>query len=661
MPNDIDYYKIYRADDSDGPFTLIGTSETTTFTDSTAIPGNTYCYYLVAVDVYENESPPSSVVCVFFSTSGQAVQGATIGPENVVVVYRQADSESQEFAERYQSIHGLSSDQLVAVPCSAIEILADYDTFASEVETPLANALASSPLSDYTIYAIVLMPRVPGGFYHGGDIISSTSRLSRIGHAFSKKTLNPLFDRKTFKRFDSVDMQFARICTRFDSPTGAITREWFDNSENALRQMFVTGTFYFDPYSAFHNAGASQYEEELLYFHDNLLQRLGLEVVSSFQVDPYIDPLIPSVQQDSFFWGWGADRGSLTYFKTTTALRGFFYNGDFSGAQSMRDIDSRAWPLLAIRKGYVATAGAMSDPTIGGFLRPTPLFDAMFRGATLGEALLFSVPHLDWTMAFFGDPLMRFTFPSDLGEVELVDFDRAWQTMADCTAKSIINIYRKTQLAEELANYIIGGSDMEAALDLVKPANVLKNVNNDTSWKNDYICLSKALINTSTIRNQTTYERHFTTLPYYLSQTENKVTEILLDTLQNDAVKNAIDPRFIEEEGTWDLTFELEHTPGTFAFYHFELDVSATADFDDIIISKDSFDSLTGWYYEDSEGNYQPLGVNGLTSNYAGKNVRYVSQEGENLQRGSYYYFRIRQKDQLTTFPAREFRQVIYR
>ncbi len=135
----------------------------------------------------------------------------------------------------------------------------------------------------------------------------------------------------------------------------------------------------------------------------------------------------------------------------------------------------------------------------------------------------------------------------------------------------------------------------------------------------------------------------------------------MLDTLQNDAVENSIAASNIEEEGTWHLEFELEHEPGTFAFYHFELEVSETADFDDILISKDSLDSLAGWYYENSEGDYQPLETNGLTSNYAGKNVKYVSQESENLERGSYYFFRIRQKDQLTIFPARDFRQVIYK
>jgi uncharacterized protein (TIGR03790 family) len=659
QPPNFSHYVIYRSVNS-GPFSSVGTSTSPSYSDTSVAEGNTYCYYIVSVDTYGNETLNSPSSCVFFSTS-QGLAGAPIGPENVVVVYREGDSESQEFAQRYQQIHGLSDAQLLAVPCSAIEVLNDFDTFREEVETPISEALVNEPLSNYTVYAFVLMPRVPGGFHHEDDVVSSTSRLSRIGHAFSKKILNPLYDRKTFKRFDGDDLEVARICTRFDSPTGAITRQWFDNTETAVSQLFTTGKFYLDPYSAFRGHGSSRYEQELLFFHDSLLQRLGLEVFTSFQVDPYIDAFIPAVQEDSFFWGWGADRGSLSYFRTTTALRGFFYNGDFDGAVSMRDVDARTWPLLAIRQGYVATAGAMSDPTIDGFMRPTPFFDAMFRGATLGEAMLFSVPHLDWTMAFFGDPLLKFNFPTNFNEEVRINFDLAWQTMADCTAQSIVNIYRKTQLAQSLLDYVVGGHDLESIADLLQPTTDLRNINNSTSWKNDYVALSKALFNTVTIRNQTAYERHFPDLAYYLSQTSNKVTEIVLDTLQNEAVKNSISAANIEEEGTWDLTFDLEHTPGTFAFYHFELEVSTTADFADILISRDSFQSLVGWYYEDSEGNYQSLGANGLTSNYAGKNVRYISQDGENLERGSYYFFRIRQKDQLTTFPARDFRQVIYR
>jgi len=587
--------------------------------------------------------------------------GATLGTDNVVVVYRQSDSESQTFAERYQQIHNLNSDQLVAIPCSSIEILADYATFQTEVESPISSAINSSPLSDYTIFAIVLMPRVPGGFYDGGDAVSSTSRLSRINHSYSKHINNPLYDRKDFKRFDSADAEIALICTRFDSPTGSITRQWFDNTESALTQIYAGGTFFFDPYSAIQGSAATQYESELLSFHDTTLSKLGLDVQSSFQIDPYIDPLIPQIENDSFFWGWGADRSSLTYFKESVALRAFFYNADFDGAYTMRDIDERTWPLLAIRSGYVSAAGPLSDPGISGFLRPIPFFEALFRSATLGEAMLFSVPHLNWTMDFFGDPLLTFSFNGIYDDSGKMNIDRAWQLMVNCTSQSIVSMYRKSLLMQQLFEQVVSGDDPDVAISLTRVLDRFRSSYTNESWKNDFINLTKALVNVVTIKNQTAYSRHYIDLSYYLSQTDNSVTEILLDTLQNPSVQNSISSDNIEEEGVWDLTFELEHEPGTFAFYHFELDISVTEGFEDIILSRDSFSDTNGWEYEDGNGDYSDLTSGGLVSSHAGMNVRYLSQEDENLTRGFFYYFRIRQKDQLTTFPERIFRQVVYR
>jgi len=584
-----------------------------------------------------------------------------IGPENVVVVYRRDDGESREFAERYRDFYSLDNNQLVDVPCSQIEIVANYGKFQDEVETPLKSALNTGPLDDRTVFAVVLMPRVTGGFYDGGDIISATSRISRMYHPFLKKEKNPLYNRQTFKRFDGNDADIGLICTRFDSPTAAITTEWFDAAEEAARQVFVKGKFFFDPYSAYHRAGAEDYELELLFFFNGLLQRLGLDIETTVRVDPYDDPLISSLENDSFYWGWGADRASLSFFKSSIHLRTFFYNADFDGAEVMRSIDARSFPVLAIRSGYAATAGHMSNPGIDGFLRPCPFFDGLFRGATLGETLLFSVPHLNWTTAFFGDPLMQILFPEDFDDTGLVNVDVAWGNMANNLAQSIVNIFRKSNIIKNLRDEILKGKDLNVSLALVNPMEeVFKNYNL-VSWRNDYVNVVKSLINFATARNITNFDRHFPKLNEYLARTDNKVTEILLETLQNKELIDTIDEEFIETEGSWDLEFVLEHEQGTFAFYHFELEVSDKEDFSNILLNKKSREDISGWFFENSEDDFETLTNNGLPSSFAGRNVKYVNQGGESLTRGVFYYFRIRQSDQLRTFDFRTFKRVIYR
>jgi len=584
-----------------------------------------------------------------------------IGPENIVVVYRDSDSESLEFAERYQSIHGLEDEQLVSVSCSSLEVVADYATFQTEIETPILAALGSSPLNTRAVWAIVLMPRVVGGFYDDDDIISATSRLSRINHTYSKKLLNDLFDRRTFKRFDSDDANISLIVTRFDSPIGAITTNWFNFTEDALRQLFVTGTFCIDPFSDVHRTGAAEYTDELLFFYENLLPKLGLATKTTVQIDPYIDPVISKVTNDSFVWSWATPEGSLSFFEETATLRAFFYSADPAGAFTVRDIDARTWPVLAIRSNYVSTAGHMSDPGVDGYLRPTPFFDALFRGATIGEAMLYSVPHLDWTTAFFGDPLLRFVFPEEFDITELIDVDEGWNKMVDCQSQSIVNMFRKANIIKELRDAILSGSDVQVALTLIDPIEDMKNTFNQSFWKDLYVNLSKEMVKYVTARNKIAYDRYFPTLLDYLSITGNTVTDLFLETLQNDTVSNSIPAANVEEEGTWDFEFSLEHTPGAFAFYHFELDVASDINFDDILISKKSISSVASWSFENSEGDFNKMSTNGVTSNFAGKTIKYVSQDGENLERGIYYYFRIRQRDQLTVFSYRIFREVIYR
>ena len=341
---------------------------------------------------------------------------ASISAENVLVVYRQFDSESEDAAFRYQEIHELSNDQLLEIPCSSIEILDSYADFKSEVENHIVDALtsSSSPLINRSIYAIILMPKVPGGFIDDNDIISSTSRISRVLFPFDseeKYIQNPLYYRRVFKRFDEEDANVAFICTRIDSPLASITNKWLDNIQLANDQLLVNGVFFFDAYSAYQGEEAQSYESDLVSFRSNLLESLGLTVFDTTRVDPYRDALISFVENDSFYWGWGADRGSLSFFRESANIRGFFYNADFDGAETIRDIDANTWPLLSIRQGYISTAGSMSDPGIGNFLRPNPFYQTLFRGATIGEAMIFSQPRLNTPIACFGDPLYKLSFP----------------------------------------------------------------------------------------------------------------------------------------------------------------------------------------------------------------------------------------------------------
>jgi len=75
--NDIDYYKVYRNNAPTGSFTLVGSSSTTSFVDTSVTNGNTYYYAVAAVDLAGQESPQLSIENVFDTPSPEGT-GVTL-------------------------------------------------------------------------------------------------------------------------------------------------------------------------------------------------------------------------------------------------------------------------------------------------------------------------------------------------------------------------------------------------------------------------------------------------------------------------------------------------------------------------------------------------------------------------------------------------------
>lgn len=685
-PIDFAYYEIWRAESTSEVYSLVGTSTNKQFVDSTAILGNTYCYRVITVDLYGNKSSPSPSTCVFFSNQGpvpnpdpQIPPGsiitnpggnsqqviinptATLSKENVICVYRAGDQESLSCALRYKAIYGLQEDQILGIQCSNIEILPDYISFQEEVEDPIREAIISQPISNRSVYCLILMPYVPGGFRDGQDVISSTSRLSRIFHPFEKHYLNPIYNKQIFNRYDGFDAFAALICTRIDGPE-IVVNQWLNNIEQAKSRLQVNGKFYIDPYSAYTFPQASEYTSELVNFSTNYISRLGLTFSKTNQTNPSRDAFFSQVEEDSFFWGWGLDRGSLSYFKPSANTRAFFYNADFDGGFTIRSLDARSWPILAIRSGYIASAGNMSGTDSKSFLRPLPFMDSLYKGASIGEAMIYSQPVLNSNMACFGDPLAYFEFPSTYEEKQLIEAEKAWKQIETCLSQSIVCLFRKSNILKNIRNKIASGRSQKVQTDLVYSFDDIYSEFDETSWKNDYVELSKKTISFAVNRNEFSYDFAYPTLNQYLLFNNKKISSLVLDTLQDSAYTEALDDSVIEQEGSWYLEYPLQHYFGSFRFYHLEMEVAKNLeDFDNnLILFKDTFNSTDNWSYEDSDDQYKPFSSNGITSNYEGKKIKYTSGLNENLQRGEYYWFRIRQKDELQVFDWNYYRQIIF-
>ncbi len=628
--------------------------------------------------------------------------------ENFVVVYIYGNLDSEDFANYYINAHDMTTTNLDPSSSSGSveniywqvdgqkigiqttttsEILSETD-FLTNIERPLLEALNSPELTLRNVWGIILGYKVPGGYYYttinpsGQDetIISATSRLSRIKHNFSLKNPNKLYDRQVFKEFDSDDAEFSLIVSRIDGPNLQFAKNIVDNATSLNQQVEINGTFYLDPYSDRATTGADDYTDLLLDFKNNILPTLNLPQWTTTLQDPYIDPSIPFVENDSFMWSWFSDRATTSFFQNTNAIRIFLYNADYDGGFEIRNDLGKRWPYLALNANYAVTAGAMSNPSIDGFLNPNPFFYSLLRGASIGEAFYFSIPHLDWTVSLFGDPLTYVSFPGvEVEEEEVITEHIVWEIMSKDLAVSAANLYKKEKELREVVDEIVDIVTVEENVSLgiidigeppsvilLYPANDLL-VNNKTEVWNGQI---KPLIDTLfafpsfryTSGEQTTVAP---SINDYLEDQGFKVSRILADiTSESKPIKEDN----LYDEGWWQFEFTLiDDNPTEFTNYHFILEVSNDEFFTNIILTKDSL-SIRNWTYEKEKETYFPITSNGVSSSYIGRKIRYESRLdsligiNEYLNRGETYYFRVTQYNLETgvQYPPREFSNIIW-
>jgi len=584
----------------------------------------------------------------------------TVSKENIAVIYREGDSESLEFAQYYQTVYDLNNTQLISVPCSDTEILQNETDFNNEVLNPIYESLYSSAseVLDRNIWVILLGYNVPGGFRDGNDIISSTSRLSRLNFSFEKKLRNNLYNRKVFQRFTVSDAQQALIVSRIDAPTLSLAKEFVNNALKIKKQSLVNGKFYFDPYSDLTGTEADGYEELMLEFQEETLPDLNLTTFTTTFIDPYIDSVIPFVQQDSFVWSWFTDRASSSFFRDTNTLRGFFYNADYDAAYTIRDIEDRRWCFLAMQAGYISTAGAMSNPTIEGFLNLRAFFIALLNDATIGEGLLFSTPYLDWTISFFGDPLVKLTFPVGepvLGTIPIgEDYDtavaainevlteenEAWRLMSIDFARSMAYLLRKEIETKEARQFIVDMTDVKTEVALLYPTNALVLENSENQRQSQLSKLMNTFIEYPQRSNlYSGLDVTNPTINDYLSEKKYKISKLISSIIK---IEGMISPEYTFDEGYWSLEFILEHNIDIFVLYHFILEVEDSSDPSNNIYVN-SANNISNWYYEKEENEFVPIPLTGVPSSFKGRRIKYESPSNYYLTRASVYVFKINQ------------------
>lgn len=568
---------------------------------------------------------------------------------NIIVLYREGDEDSLEFANYYKNKYNLSNNSIVPLPCSSNEILTSYDDFLNEVEIPLLDFFYSQLDAEYnltTVKYIISGYNVPGGFYDGSDIISTTSRLSRINFSYTKKENNPLFNPSSVSSFSEEDFGQIIIASRIDAPNLEVAKKIVDNGITARKQSIVNGIFYFDKvnkvsYDAWNNdlsidyfltsdstlsASEKQYYQLLNNFEATVLSNLNMNTVKTVAWDNKTNVPIFRLRNDSIVWAFAPDKVGYNYFANTNYSRMFAYNADTKSGYSLRDSDLNLWSYASLYSGYAATAGAMSDPTPEGYLQPEPFFTSLTEGATIGEAFYRACPHANWTVSLFGDPLLKVKFPKSTVVNNVPSEMSIAKDISENIASSVGYTVGRNEYVKNILNILQTNDSISVKKDLFPAANQLYGKLN-ALLLTDYTDLFYSFLN------------FVPDLDNKLTASDNKISQIFLDLSSFFDITSSN----VNKNGTWYFDHILERMGNHFYRTHFIAEFSLNKDLSNPFLSVDTSVSQNGWFFEKDKDVFVNFPSNGVTSNYSERKVRFI---GPNyINRGTIYYARVRQRN----------------
>ncbi len=306
--------------------------------------------------------------------------GQELCPERVVVLWRGDSPDSRSFAEYCVDRLGIPRANLVRLDGDlSQETLGDYQTFQNLIEEPLSAYLQLNPDVAGNCTCFLLGYGLPGCFMHEGSRYSATSRLMRLGSAFSPGTSNPLYrpdavERLTAERLRTEGLYLA---TRIDADTLADAQAMIDRAGTVASLEALPGSDVL-------------YTDQAQYRSSLACQRLRIRTGDS-----------PPYQDDAFVW---ANSGSLAF--GTAGSRAAFVCGADDSLSTLRSLVPACAEALH-SAGYAAAVGSASAADE---FDAESFFEMLRIGGTFAEAAAVCVSRLDYTAVASGSPLLVVAF-----------------------------------------------------------------------------------------------------------------------------------------------------------------------------------------------------------------------------------------------------------
>lgn len=300
--------------------------------------------------------------------------------QRTLVLYREASSDSKEFADYCVTTLGVPIGNLVPLPnAGASETLPNYVVFQTQIETDLLAWLALNPVIAAQATCFLVGYGVPGYFNSG--TASTTSRLMNFGQTYAGKPEENTHYKSTTRLTKATLGSGEWMATRIDADTLTNAKSIVDAAVavTALAELTDTDTLYTDD---------TDYSASLEFQH--------LRIVSSS---------IGTFSNDAFVFG---DAGTPSY--GPVGSRAVFIDTSTISANTLRSAAGSTCAGALITAGY---SGAMGTAALTGNFDPTTFFEVLRLGYTYGEASMLASQITNSGEVHAGSPLLTTAFQAD--------------------------------------------------------------------------------------------------------------------------------------------------------------------------------------------------------------------------------------------------------
>jgi len=192
------------------------------------------------------------------------------------------------------------------------------------------------------------------------------------------------------------------MVSRLDGPGEDIVIGLIDKAVSA-EQTGLNGIAYIDSRGIPEQGGAfGSYDQSLRDLAILTRLRTGMTVKEE-QTEELFAP--GSCPDTAIYCGWYSLRTYIDAFDFIDGAVGF-HIASFE-AVSLRDPNSSQWCAAMLKDGITATLGAVSEPYLHSFPRPSDFFARLYKGDCLVEAYYRTKPFNSWQLLLIGDPLYR--------------------------------------------------------------------------------------------------------------------------------------------------------------------------------------------------------------------------------------------------------------